>query len=147
MIVKERAYNNINTTLKLVNIIKRVKSNYKKNKHHPATKSFQALRIAINQEIKALKKLLNIAERVLLPGARLAIVTFHSLEDRIVKVFFNKISGKQSNLNRHLPEYKICEKAKFKVLTKKPIYPSLKEVRNNSRSRSAKLRVVERVAI
>ena len=84
MIIKERNKEVLDTTFKLVKLIKRVKkSNHKKK--HPATKSFQALRIATNQELKSLEKLLMISEKILLPGARLVLITFHSLEDRIVK--------------------------------------------------------------
>ena len=116
-------------------------------KKHPATKPFQALRIATNQEFKSLKKLLMISEKILLPGARLVLITFHSLEDRIVKLFFNEISGKQENLNRHLPQVTKIKKVKFKVINKKPILPSSSEIKSNRRSRSAKLRVVERMVI
>lgn len=147
LIVKERKMNLINTTFKLVEIIKKVKKNHNRRKTHPATKTFQALRIATNQEIKALNELLKISENILLPGARLVIVTFHSLEDRIVKFFFNKISGKESNLNRHLPQQNLLKEIKFRVINKKPICPKLEEINKNIRSRSAKLRVVERIVI
>ena len=146
MIIKERNKEVLDTTFKLVKLIKRVKkSNHKKK--HPATKSFQALRIATNQEFKSLEKLLMISEKILLPGARLVLITFHSLEDRIVKLFFNNISGKQENLNRHLPQVIKIKKAKFKVINKKPILPSSTEIKSNIRARSAKLRVVERMVI
>ena len=147
MIIKERNKEVLDTTFKLVNLIKRVKKyNYKKKKH-PATKSFQALRIATNQELMSLEKLLMISEKILLPGARLVLITFHSLEDRIVKLFFNEISGKQENLNRHLPEVINMKKVKFRVINKKPILPSSAEIKSNRRARSAKLRVVERMVI
>ena len=83
----------------------------------------------------------------MLPGARLVLITFHSLEDRIVKIFFNKISGKQENLNRHLPQALETKEIKFKVINKKPILPSSFEIKKNKRARSAKLRVVERMVI
>ena len=86
-----------------------------------------------------------ISEKILLPGARLVLITFHSLEDRIVKLFFNEISGKQENSNRHLPQVLKIKKVKFKVINKKPILPSSAEINSNIRARSAKLRVVERV--
>ena len=146
MIIKERNKEVLDTTFKLVKLIKRVKKSDNKKKH-PATKSFQALRIATNQEFKSLKKLLIISEKILLPGARLVLITFHSLEDRIVKLFFNEISGKQENLNRHLPEVINIKKVKFKVINKKPILPSSAEIKSNRRARSAKLRVVERMVI
>ena len=147
MIIKERNKEVLDTTFKLVKLIKRVKKSNKKKKNHPATKSFQALRIATNQEFKSLKKLLMISEKILLPGARLALITFHSLEDRIVKLFFNQISGKQDNLNRHLPQVIKIKKVKFKIINKKPILPSSTEIKSNRRARSAKLRIVERMVI
>ena len=147
MIIKERNKEVLDTTFKLVKLIKRVKRSDHKKKTHPATKSFQALRIATNQEFKSLEKLLMISEKILLPGARLVLITFHSLEDRIVKLFFNEISGKQENLNRHLPQVIKIKKVKFKVINKKPILPSSAEIKSNRRARSAKLRVVERMVI
>ena len=147
MIIKERNKDVLDTTFKLVKLIKRVKKyNYKKKKH-PTTKSFQALRITTKKELFSLEKLLMISEKILLPGARLVLITFHSLEDRIVKLFFNEISGKQENLNRHLPEVINIKKVKFKVINKKPILPSSAEIKSNRRARSAKLRVVERMVI
>ncbi len=146
MIIKERNKEVLDTTLKLVKLIKRVKKSDNKKKH-PATKSFQALRIATNQEFKSLEKLLMISEKILSPGARLVLITFHSLEDRIVKFFFNEITGKQENLNRHLPQVIKIKKVKFKVISKKPILPSSNEIKSNRRARSAKLRVVERMVI
>tara|TARA_Y100000591_G_C21789563_1_gene675798 strand:+ start:335 stop:1273 length:939 start_codon:yes stop_codon:yes gene_type:complete len=147
IIVNERKKEALDTTFKLVKLIKRVKKSDHKRKHHPATKSFQALRIATNRELKSLKKLLMISEKILLPGARLVVITFHSLEDRIVKFFFNEISGKQENLNRHLPQVIKTKKVKFKVINKKPLLPSCTEIKSNKRARSAKLRVVERMVI
>ena len=147
MIIKERNREVLDTTFKLVKLIKRVKKSDHKRKNHPATKSFQALRIATNQEFKSLEKLLMISKKILLPGARLVLITFHSLEDRIVKFFFNEISGKQENLNRHLPQVIRTKKVKFKVINKKPLVPGNAEIMSNKRARSAKLRVVERVEI
>ena len=147
IIVKERNKDVLDTTFKLVKLIKRVKKNDYKRKNHPATKSFQALRIATNQEFKSLKKLLMISEKILLPGARLVLITFHSLEDKIVKLFFNEISGKQGNKNRHLPQIVSTKKVKFKVINKKPLLPSIAEINSNKRARSAKLRVVERMVV
>lgn len=147
LIVKERNKDLLDTTFKLVKIIKKVKKNDHKKKKHPATNSFQALRIAINQELKALESFLKISEKILLPGARLVIITFHSLEDRIVKVFFNKICGKISNFNRHVPQTKEIQKIKFKIINRKPILPDLEEIKKNKRARSAKLRIVEKVIV
>ena len=147
LIVKERNKELLDTTFKLVKVIKKVKKNDYKKKNHPATKSFQALRIVINQELKALEEFLSASEKILLPGARLVLITFHSLEDRIVKVFFNKITGNMSNLNRHVPQTKEIKKIKFKIINKKPILPDLEEVKKNKRARSAKLRIVEKVIV
>ena len=146
VIVKERGREEINTTFKLVKLIQRVKKDYKRKKH-PATKSFQALRIATNKELISLKKLLTISEKILLPGSRLVVVTFHSVEDRIVKLFFKEISGNTENLNRHLPQVIKDKKVKFKFINKKPLLPSIDEIKSNKRARSAKLRVVERMVI
>lgn len=95
---------------------------------HPATKVFQALRIEVNQELESLKKVLPQAVGILAPGGRLAVITFHSLEDRIVKQYFKSIVGKQ-----------------IKLVSKKPIAATKAELAENPRSRSAKLRVVEKM--
>ncbi len=132
----------IHTTEELSLIISKVvKGN--NSKIHPATRTFQALRIAVNRELEELKKILVAAENKLLPGGVIVIVSFHSLEDRIVKKFFSDRSGKVSN-NRHLP---IKEKyfPTFELITK-VLRPSDKEVRNNPRSRSAKLRAAMRTS-
>lgn len=147
IIVKERNKDLLDTTFKLVKLIKRVKKSDYKRKNHPATKSFQALRIATNKELNSLKKLLRVSEKILLPGARLVLITFHSLEDRIVKLFFNDISGKKDNLNRHLPQGLETKEVKFKIINKKPLLPCSDEIKLNRRARSAKLRVVERMEI
>ena len=99
-----------------------------------ATKTFQALRIYVNGELDALQEGLDAALSLLAPGGRLAVITFHSLEDRIVKQTFRK-AGRD-------PEP--FEGKRFSVLTKRPIRPSSKEIQQNPRSRSAKLRVIER---
>lgn len=99
-------------------------------KIHPATRCFQALRIAVNEELGVLTEVLPQLVNLLKPGGRLCVISFHSLEDRIVKRAFKEFRGKESP---------------FKILTKKPITPSEKEIAANSRSRSAKLRVIERI--
>jgi 16S rRNA (cytosine1402-N4)-methyltransferase len=111
---------------------------------HPATRTFQALRIFVNEELEELQLALAAAERVLSPGGRLAIVTFHSLEDRIVKHFLNERS-KVAGGSRHLPELAFAAPS-FRVLTRHPITPSEQEITINSRARSAKLRAGERTA-
>ena len=100
IIINARKSENIDRTFKLVDLIKKVKKKSAKSKTHPATKTFQALRISVNQELKVLKEFLEKSEKILMPGSRLVIVTFHSLEDRIVKVFFNELIGKESNSNK-----------------------------------------------
>ena len=124
-IVKSRP---INTTLQLVEAIRRAipPSERRKRKRHFATKTFQAIRIEVNGELENVKKLLESSVDLLKIGGRLAVITFHSLEDRIVKRFFK-------------------ENEKLKVLTKKPVVPSEEEKRKNPRARSAKLRVAERI--
>lgn len=99
---------------------------YRKGKTHPATKTFQAIRMAVNDEVRALKEGLAKAWKALAPGGRMAVISFHSREDRIVKNFFKKLSAENEG----------------KILTKKPLSPSRAEARENPRSRSAKLRVM-----
>lgn len=110
---------------------------------HPATRVFQALRIAVNDELGELVQALHAAEAVLKPGGRLAVVTFHSLEDRIVKQFLAARSGRVPTGSRHAPAAAIPV-ATFKLVTKGPVAPSEAEMRENPRARSAKLRAAER---
>ena len=111
---------------------------------HPATRTFQAMRIFVNEELDELQLALEAAERVLKSGGRLVVVSFHSLEDRIVKNFLNA-RGKASGGSRHLPEVSKAEPS-FRVLTKRPLLPDDSEVAANPRARSAKLRAAERTA-
>jgi len=111
---------------------------------HPATRTFQAMRIFVNEELDELQLALEAAERVLKSGGRLVVVSFHSLEDRIVKNFLNA-RGKASGGSRHLPEISKAEPS-FRVLTKRPLLPDDSEVAANPRARSAKLRAAERTA-
>ena len=110
---------------------------------HPATRTFQALRIAVNDELGQLLAGLYAAERVLAPGGCLAVVTFHSLEDRIVKRFLAARSGRGTGetRSRHLPTEPETAPASFKLEGKQPIAPGAPEVEANPRARSAKLRV------
>jgi 16S rRNA (cytosine1402-N4)-methyltransferase len=111
---------------------------------HPATRTFQALRIFVNQELDELHLALAAAERVLKPGGRLVVVSFHSLEDRIVKNFLAG-RGKAAGGSRHLPE--VAQAApSFHILTKRPVTPDEREISANPRARSAKLRAAERTA-
>jgi 16S rRNA (cytosine1402-N4)-methyltransferase len=113
---------------------------------HPATRTFQALRIAVNDELGELGRGLDAAERLLSPGGRLAVVTFHSLEDRSVKTFLQRRAGKVPAASRHLPQAAGLPAPSFRLLSGKPIVPDAAEIRANPRSRSAKLRTAERTA-
>jgi 16S rRNA (cytosine1402-N4)-methyltransferase len=113
---------------------------------HPATRTFQALRIAVNDELGELSRGLAAAERILAPGGRLAVVTFHSLEDRPVKFFLQRRAGKEPAGSRHFPETRIRQAPSFRLLTGKPIVPDETEIAINPRARSAKLRAAERTA-
>lgn len=111
---------------------------------HPATRTFQGLRIFVNAELDELHLALSAAERVLKPGGRLVVVSFHSLEDRIVKNFLTE-RGKTGGGSRHLPELAQAQPS-FNILTKRPVTAGDDEVHNNPRARSAKLRAAERTA-
>ncbi|MBO4226238.1 16S rRNA (cytosine(1402)-N(4))-methyltransferase RsmH [Bradyrhizobium neotropicale] len=140
-IVAARKEAPIETTQALADIVARVVRS-KPNEIHPATRTFQALRIFVNEELDELQRALAAAERVLKPGGRLVVVSFHSLEDRIVKNFFGE-RGKVSSGSRHLPE--VAQMApSLKILTKRPLTPSEDEIAANPRARSAKLRAAER---
>jgi 16S rRNA (cytosine1402-N4)-methyltransferase len=140
-IVKARAEKPITTTFELVNVITQVLW-IKANEIHPATRTFQALRIAVNEELYELEQALIAAEKLLKPQGRLVVVTFHSLEDRIVKNFLNARLGKAEG-SRHMPQVSV-QPASFKLLTK-AIAADKAEASLNPRSRSAKLRAAERV--
>ncbi len=109
-----------------------------------ATRTFQALRIAVNDELGELSRGMAAAERLLAPGGRLAIVSFHSLEDRRVKAFFQSRGGKTPAMSRHMPDPGRARPPSFRVLTNKPVIPDDAETRINPRARSAKLRAAER---
>src|SRR3954452_20937537 len=131
----------ITTTQALAVIVGKVVRS-KPNEIHPATRTFQGLRIFVNAELDELHLALAAAERVLKPGGRLVVVLFHSLEDRIVKDFFNA-RGKTGGGSRHLPELAQAPPS-FQILTKRPVTPGEAEVTANPRARSAKLRAAER---
>lgn len=128
----------INTTLQLANLIEKTVPK-SRDKTHPATRCFQALRIAVNDELGELERALEASENLLKDGGRLVVVTFHSLEDRIVKNFFVERSGKVAGPSRFQPAAN-QNAASFRLLTKKPLTPSAKEIAENPRARSAKLR-------
>ena len=112
----------------------------------PATRTFQALRIAVNDELGELRRGLEAAERLLATGGRLVVVAFHSLEDRPVKLFLQQRSGRTPAGSRHAPEAAETRPPSFRLLTGKPITATAAEIAANSRSRSAKLRAAERTA-
>jgi 16S rRNA (cytosine1402-N4)-methyltransferase len=142
-IVAERARQPIATTLRLAGIIEGCLPRAKPGQSHPATRSFQALRIAVNEEYKELYQGLMAAERVLKPGGKLAVVTFHSVEDRMVKRFLTLRAGAGGNVNRYAPEVERAAPA-FELKSRKAIVADAAEIAANPRARSAKLRVAVR---
>jgi 16S rRNA (cytosine1402-N4)-methyltransferase len=140
-IVAARKESPIATTRALADIVARV-MRAKPGEIHPATRTFQGLRIFINEELQELQTALEASERVLKPGGRLVVISFHSLEDRIVKNFFTERS-KTGGGSRHLPEVRQAVPS-FRLLTRKPVTPSEEETTANPRARSAKLRAAER---
>jgi 16S rRNA (cytosine1402-N4)-methyltransferase len=142
-IAAERRVRTIETTVDLADLVARVKR--KRNRaHHPATQTFQALRIAVNRELESLKRFLEYGFELLHPGGRMVIISFHSLEDRLVKTAFRKWSDKCICPPRTLK----CEcgwSQKAQRLTRKPIIASAEEVRANPRARAAKLRAAVRL--
>jgi 16S rRNA (cytosine1402-N4)-methyltransferase len=140
-IVKERAVEQITTTRALAELVSRAVGGRRGDDRHPATQTFQALRIYVNDELGELARGLAAAERILKPGGRLVVVTFHSLEDRIVKRFFNERAGKESRGSRHLPEQSVKFSApSFEIVNSRPLTPSKAELEVNPRARSARLR-------
>mgnify|MGYP001435077068 CR=1 FL=1 len=146
-IVKSRNIKFISDTIELSEIIKKYKpkKNYLKKNLHPATKTFQALRIYVNDELNELKNSLNKTIDILNHDGLILVVSFQSLEDRIVKDFFNHNSGKRWRSSRHYPELPDNLATQLKIITKKPILPSESEISINPRSRSAKLRVAKKI--
>ena len=144
-IVKAREEKEITTTFELVDIIRRsMPAKARNGKGHPAKRTFQAIRIELNQELEVLKNSLDEMIELLNPGGRICIITFHSLEDRIVKISFRK----NENPCTCPPDFPMCvcgKISKGKVITRKPILPSEEELNVNSRSKSAKLRIFERI--
>jgi 16S rRNA (cytosine1402-N4)-methyltransferase len=129
-IIEARAKKRIQTTTELAEIISSsVPAFYRRSKIHPATKTFQAIRIATNSELERIKKVLPVVWERLNPGGRIAVISFHSLEDRIIKNFFKEKKSEGG----------------AKILTKKPIVASEQEILENARSRSAKLRILEKI--
>jgi len=144
-IVTERKINKINTTGELAEVIwNSVPVSYRHGRIHPATRTFQALRIAVNGELARLKEALEGALSILKPGGRMGVITFHSLEDRIVKHYFREMA-KECICP---PEVPVCSCRGVRIvelLTKKPVIPADEEIMDNMPSRSSKLRVIEKV--
>ena len=143
-IVKQREEKPIETTLELVEAIKSAVPEKEKRKKHPAKQIFQAIRIEVNHELDVIKPALEQALEMLNVGGRVEVITFHSLEDKIVKKYFkevcsidDKIKGLPNIPKEYLPD--------FKLVVNKAIIPTDKELENNNRARSAKLRIIERV--
>lgn len=130
-VFKQRRLKPFTNTQDLVALVLQIQPRRWRDKLHPATKVFQALRIAVNSELKNLELVLPQAVENLAPGGRLAVIAFHALEDRIVKNFFRGLVQ--------------SENSPIKLLTKKPTVPTYEEIKNNPRSRSAKLRVIEKL--
>ena len=142
-IIEVRKQKQINTTLELVDIIKSCVK-YNKNDGHPAKRVFQAIRIEVNNELGDLKRAMIDSVLSLNPKGRLVVITFHSLEDRIVKKAFEELEGRCS-CPKDFPKC-ICNYTSYgKIITKKPIVSTEEELNENSRAKSAKLRVFERV--
>lgn len=135
-IIETRSREKITTTNELANIIKSsLPGGYKREKKHPATRTFQAIRIAVNNELENMEISIEKAIQHLKIGGRICVISYHSLEDRLVRKIFNKYAIKNSK----------DKKLMLKIITKKPIMTSAKEKSENRRSRSAKLRVAEKI--
>ena len=143
-IVKHRMTKKITNTSDLVKIIENSKKKNYFNKINPCTKTFQALRIFVNKEITELINGIIDASKKLKPGGKILVVTFHSLEDRIVKYFFSNFSKNKSRSSRYLPDNKETDKTLFNEYKNKVLRPTKLEIKQNSRSRSAKLRFAVR---
>jgi len=144
-IVARRTDKPITTTSELADIVAKVLGRKRDETKHPATRTFQALRLYLNEELDELAKGLSAAERLLKARGRLAVVTFHSLEDRIAKRFFASRSAPPPRASRHLPEAggEILAPS-FRLLNRRPVEPNQAEIRRNPRARSARLRAAER---
>jgi len=149
-IVAARTEAPIETTGQLAEIVRAVAGPRKRNRSgrdkqiDPATRTFQALRIKVNDELAELERGLGAAEAILKPGGRLAVVSFHSLEDRRVKVFLRQRSGNEGRGSRHRPDIAVSHAPAWRLLGRRAIRPSEAEIAQNPRARSARLRVAER---
>lgn len=143
-IVEKRKEKPFETTLELASVVRAAMPEKRKEGIDAATRTFQALRIYVNDELEQLRSGLNEAEELLKKGGRMAVVSFHSLEDRIVKTFMQEKSGKQTGVSRYAPQTR-PPAATLRLLTKKPILPSEKECARNPRCRSSRLRLAEAI--
>jgi 16S rRNA (cytosine1402-N4)-methyltransferase len=144
-IIKQRRQRPLQTTTELGQLVLEVLGHRGKEKIHPATRTFQALRIAVNDELGQLRDFVEPAVRCLQPGGRLAVISFHSLEDRIVKHTLRSFEGRCS-CPPGLPQCVCNPRRMVQVLTRRPVRPEADEVASNPRARSARLRAVERLA-
>jgi 16S rRNA (cytosine1402-N4)-methyltransferase len=143
-IVNHRNTKKIKNTNELVKIIEKSKKKNYSNKINPCTKTFQALRIFVNKEITELINGIINATKKLKPGGKILVISFHSIEDRIVKYFFTNFSKNKSRSSRYLPETKVVDTALFEQYQNRVLRPSNEEISQNNRSRSAKLRFATR---
>ncbi|HJO58866.1 MAG TPA: 16S rRNA (cytosine(1402)-N(4))-methyltransferase RsmH [Nitrospinaceae bacterium] len=143
---KAQEQNPITTTLQLSNIVSGVTHTPRPAKIHPATRTFQALRIAVNNELEHIKSTLSDSLGILSASARIMVISFHSLEDRIVKNFF-KDEEKGCICPPRLPVCACGHKTRLKIITRRPVTPASEEVKRNPRASSSKLRVAERVYV
>lgn len=144
-IVETRQEKTIDTTYELVDVIKRaIPAKARREGPHPAKRTFQAIRIEVNREIDIIEPTIRSVVERLKPGGRLCIITFHSLEDRIVKQTFKQLAD-PCTCARNIPVCICGQVPKVKVITRKPILPSDEELEINPRARSAKLRIIERI--
>ncbi len=144
-IVTERRTAMIETTHQLAAIIAGVVSGQYRTKS--TARVFQALRIAVNQELERVERVLPMATKLLSPGGRIAVISYHSLEDRIVKYYFREASSENCDCKRNLMACTCGRRPSLKTITRKPVIPTDAEIATNPRARSAKLRVAERVAL
>ncbi len=144
-ITRKRQVSPIETTVELADLVCSVMpGNMRRQKIHPATRTFQALRIAVNRELDCIVPAIQGASDSLAVGGRLGVITFHSLEDRIVKNTFRELAA-TCVCPKDIPRCVCAKKAVLKILTRKAVLPSAGEIRQNPRARSAKLRVAERI--
>ena len=145
-IVEKRSEERITTTLQLADIVRAVVPKSPKDKIDPATRTFQALRIAVNDELGELERGLSAAEEILNENGRLIVVSFHSLEDGIVKSFLNQHSGRVPNVSKYMPSIIEEVSPSFTLIKRKAFVPSDAEIQENPRSRSAKMRAALRTS-